>query len=207
MVVRERQRGAWDEPALGKVTVARVRRRVSCCSACSARWWTCGPSLLWFREVDYSQVFTGVLFTRVGLFFAFGLAMALIVADQSCPRLPAAPVVASPLSGAGFPRAVPDGGDAAGRHVDRALFSALVGAVHRAVRRRAVGVDWMMFRHGGEVRLGRPLPQGQRRASTSSSTRSSASCSGWASPRSWSPAAEHAGDVLPLRGSSSARPR
>ncbi|WFE23920.1 UPF0182 family protein [Solwaraspora sp. WMMD937] len=35
---------------------------------------------LWFEEVDYTQVFTGVLFTRLLLFAAVGLAMALVVA-------------------------------------------------------------------------------------------------------------------------------
>ena len=36
--------------------------------------------LLWFREVDYTQVYTGQLFTRVLLFLAVGAAMALLVA-------------------------------------------------------------------------------------------------------------------------------
>ena len=35
--------------------------------------------LMWFREVEYTQVFTGVLFTRVGLFLTVGLGMALLV--------------------------------------------------------------------------------------------------------------------------------
>jgi hypothetical protein len=39
--------------------------------------WT---EVLWYREVGYTQVFTGVLFTRVGLFLAVGLGMALIIA-------------------------------------------------------------------------------------------------------------------------------
>ena len=39
--------------------------------------WT---ELLWFREVEFTQVFTGVLFTRFGLFLVFGLGMALAVA-------------------------------------------------------------------------------------------------------------------------------
>jgi len=34
---------------------------------------------LWFKEVDYTQVFTGVLLTRVLLFGAAGLAMALVI--------------------------------------------------------------------------------------------------------------------------------
>lgn len=36
--------------------------------------------LLWFREVEYTQVFTGVLFTRTALFVVVGLGMALLVA-------------------------------------------------------------------------------------------------------------------------------
>jgi uncharacterized membrane protein (UPF0182 family) len=38
--------------------------------------WT---EVLWYREVGYTQVFTGVLFTRIGLFLAVGLGMALII--------------------------------------------------------------------------------------------------------------------------------
>lgn len=38
--------------------------------------WT---NLLWFDAVGYGQVFTHVLLTRVGMFFGFGIAMALIV--------------------------------------------------------------------------------------------------------------------------------
>ena len=38
--------------------------------------------LLWFREVDFTDVFTGVLFTRLLLFLAVGLAMALIIAGN-----------------------------------------------------------------------------------------------------------------------------
>lgn len=34
---------------------------------------------LWYDEVDYTQVFTGVLFTRLALFAAVGLAMALVI--------------------------------------------------------------------------------------------------------------------------------
>ncbi|BCB81579.1 hypothetical protein Pflav_079890 [Phytohabitans flavus] len=34
---------------------------------------------LWFDEVDYTQVYTGVLTTRILLFFAIGLAMAVVV--------------------------------------------------------------------------------------------------------------------------------
>jgi len=34
---------------------------------------------LWFDEVDYTQVYTGVLTTRLLLFFAIGLAMAVVV--------------------------------------------------------------------------------------------------------------------------------
>jgi uncharacterized protein len=34
---------------------------------------------LWFSEVHYTQVFTTVLWTRLGLFFVFGLAVALVV--------------------------------------------------------------------------------------------------------------------------------
>jgi len=34
---------------------------------------------LWFDEVDYTQVYTGVLSTRILLFFAIGLAMAVVV--------------------------------------------------------------------------------------------------------------------------------
>jgi uncharacterized protein len=36
--------------------------------------------LLWFREVEFTQIFTGVLFTRLGLFLAVGVGMALLVA-------------------------------------------------------------------------------------------------------------------------------
>src|ERR671917_15730 len=36
--------------------------------------------LLWYREVDFTGVFTGVLFTRLLLFLAIGLAMALVIA-------------------------------------------------------------------------------------------------------------------------------
>ncbi len=35
--------------------------------------------VLWFREVDYSQVFTGVLGARAAMFFLFGAGMAIIV--------------------------------------------------------------------------------------------------------------------------------
>ena len=38
--------------------------------------------LLWFREVDFAGVFTGVLVTRLLLFLAVGLAMALIIAGN-----------------------------------------------------------------------------------------------------------------------------
>ena len=38
--------------------------------------------LLWYREVDYTDVFTGVLLTRVLMFLAVGAAMALIVAGN-----------------------------------------------------------------------------------------------------------------------------
>jgi uncharacterized protein len=38
--------------------------------------------LLWFREVDFTNVFTGVLLTRLLLFLAIGLAMALIIAGN-----------------------------------------------------------------------------------------------------------------------------
>ncbi len=38
--------------------------------------------LLWFREVDFTGVFTGVLVTRLLLFLAVGLAMALIIAGN-----------------------------------------------------------------------------------------------------------------------------
>ncbi|WP_199736321.1 UPF0182 family protein [Micromonospora sp. HM5-17] len=37
---------------------------------------------LWFQEVDYTQVFTGVLVTRILLFVVVGLAMALLVAGN-----------------------------------------------------------------------------------------------------------------------------
>ncbi|HET6530784.1 MAG TPA: UPF0182 family protein [Actinoplanes sp.] len=38
--------------------------------------------LLWFREVDFTDVFTGVLLTRLVLFLVVGLAMALIIAGN-----------------------------------------------------------------------------------------------------------------------------
>ena len=38
--------------------------------------------LLWFREVDFTAVFTGVLLTRLLLFLAVGLAMALFIAGN-----------------------------------------------------------------------------------------------------------------------------
>ncbi|HLU44598.1 MAG TPA: UPF0182 family protein [Natronosporangium sp.] len=41
--------------------------------------WT---DILWYQEVGYTQVFTGVLFTRIGLFLAVGLGMALIIAGN-----------------------------------------------------------------------------------------------------------------------------
>jgi uncharacterized membrane protein (UPF0182 family) len=39
--------------------------------------WT---EVLWFQEVGYTRVYTGVLWTRIGLFLAIGLGMALIIA-------------------------------------------------------------------------------------------------------------------------------
>src|SRR5690606_7791847 len=36
--------------------------------------------LLWYREVGFSRVFTGVLFTRAGLFLVVGIGMGLLVA-------------------------------------------------------------------------------------------------------------------------------
>jgi hypothetical protein len=39
--------------------------------------WT---EVLWFDEVGYTRVFTGVIWTRVGLFMAVGLGMALVIA-------------------------------------------------------------------------------------------------------------------------------
>jgi hypothetical protein len=38
--------------------------------------------LLWYREVDFSRIFTGVLFTRAGLFLVIGLGMALLIAGN-----------------------------------------------------------------------------------------------------------------------------
>ncbi len=74
--------------------------------------------LLWFREVQFTNVFSGVLLTRLLLFLAVGLAMALIIADQPLPGVPAAAVAAPALGRAGHARALPDGAHPAARHLD-----------------------------------------------------------------------------------------
>ena len=63
---------------------------------------------LWFDEVKYTDVFTTVLRTRLLLFLAVGLAMAVVI-GATCGSLPAAPDAAAALRGAADAGALPDG--------------------------------------------------------------------------------------------------
>ena len=93
---------------------------------------------LWFDEVDYTDVFTGVLVTRLLLFLAIGLGDGAGHRRQPVPGLPAAAAAAAALGRAGHARALPDGHRAAAGHLDHAS-SPSSSASSPACPRRAAG--------------------------------------------------------------------
>jgi hypothetical protein len=107
--------------------------------------WT---DVLWYREVDYTQVFTGVLFTRVGLFAVFGVGMALIVALNLWLAYRMRPLLR------------PHSPEQASLERYRMLLTpriwlwiaVLAGLVGLFAGLTAQGrwQEWMLFRHGGE---------------------------------------------------------
>ena len=107
--------------------------------------WT---EILWFQEVDYSQVFTGVLFTRIGLFLMVGLGMALLVGLNLWLAYRLRPLLR------------PHSPEQASLERYRTLLTPHIG-VWIGVLAGVVGLfagltaqsrwdDWLMFRHGGE---------------------------------------------------------
>lgn len=107
--------------------------------------WT---EVLWFQEVEYSQVFTGVLFTRVGLFLMMGLGMALLVGLNLWLAYRLRPLLR------------PHSPEQASLERYRAVLTPHIG-LWIGVLAGTVGLfagltaqsrwdDWMMFRHGGE---------------------------------------------------------
>ena len=96
-----------------------------------AGFWT---DWLWYRSVNYSSVFTTTLWTKIGLFFVFGLLMAARGRLQHLAGPPAAPAAERHVDGAAEPRPLPDG--------HRAVQEVAAARDHRPGRpdRRRLGV-------------------------------------------------------------------
>ena len=75
---------------------------------------------LWFDEVRYTEVFTGVLLTRLVLFLAIGLGMAVIVGGNLWLAYRLRPRLRPHSVEQATPGALPDGAQPAARHLDRA---------------------------------------------------------------------------------------
>ncbi|QSB15670.1 UPF0182 family protein [Natronosporangium hydrolyticum] len=113
--------------------------------------WT---DILWYREVEFTQVFTGVLFARAGLFAAFGVGMALIVALNLWLAFRLRPLLR------------PHSPEQASLERYRMLLTpriglwiALVGGVvglFAGLTAQGRWPDWMLFRHGGEFNWSDP---------------------------------------------------
>ena len=86
---------------------------------------------LWYSSVGYSGVYDKMLWTRVGLFFGFGLLMAAQRRGEHGDRLPGAAVPPPRLPGADRSRPLPRRGRA-----DPHPAAGLGGRRDRAVRRR-----------------------------------------------------------------------
>jgi uncharacterized protein len=104
--------------------------------------------LMWFREVDYTQVFTGVLFTRGAMFLAVGIGMALLVALNLWLAYRLRPLLR------------PHSPEQQSLERYRQLFTPRIG-LWIAAAAALVGLfagltaqgrwqQWMLFRHGGE---------------------------------------------------------
>lgn len=107
--------------------------------------WT---DVLWYQEVGYTQVFTRMLFTRLGLFFALGLGMALVVAINLVLAYRMRPLLR------------PHSPEQASLERYRMLLTPRIG-LWIALLAGLVGLfagltaqgrweDWMMFRNGGD---------------------------------------------------------
>jgi hypothetical protein len=114
--------------------------------------WT---DVLWFQEVDYTRVFTGVLFTRIGLFLVIGLGMALLVAANLWLAFRLRPLLR------------PHSAEQASLERYRVVLTPRIG-VWIALLAGLVGLfagltaqgrwqEWLLFRHGG--RFGVEDPQ------------------------------------------------
>lgn len=147
MVVREGRPPLPGMSRRAKVTVAVVIGLIVLFSLLgyAVDLWT---ELLWFREVGYAQVFRGVLFTRVGLFLAIGLLMALLVAGNLYLAYRMRPLLR------------PHSPEQASLERYRTLVTPHIG-IWIGVLAAIVGLfagltaqgrwtDWMMFRNGGE---------------------------------------------------------
>jgi uncharacterized membrane protein (UPF0182 family) len=104
--------------------------------------------LLWYREVGFSRVFTGVLFTRAGLFLVVGIGMGLLVAANLWLAYRLRPLLR------------PHSLEQQSLERYRQVVTPRVG-VWIAVAAGLVGVfagmaaqsrwkEWLLFRHGGE---------------------------------------------------------
>jgi uncharacterized protein len=107
--------------------------------------WT---DLLWFREVEFTQVFTGVLFTRAALFTIVGVGMALVVGLNLWLAYRLRPLLR------------PHSPEQQSLERYRQLFGPRIG-LWIALAAGVVGLfagltaqgrwdQWMLFRHGGE---------------------------------------------------------
>jgi uncharacterized protein len=104
--------------------------------------------LMWFREVDYTQVFTGVLVTRGAMFLTVGIGMALLVALNLWLAYRLRPLLR------------PHSPEQQSLERYRQLFTPRIG-LWIAAAAALVGLfagltaqgrwqQWMLFRHGGE---------------------------------------------------------
>ena len=168
-----------------------------------AGFWT---DWLWYRSVNYSSVFTTTLWTKIGLFFVFGLLMAVAVgvniwlAHRLRPPLSAMSVEQQSLDRyrmgiAPYKKWLLIGDHRAGRP-DR-----------RRLRLRASGAPGCMWVNGVPFGTEGPAVPPGRRRSTPSTCPGTASCSASASPPRSCRLIAAALDALPVRRAAADQPR
>jgi uncharacterized membrane protein (UPF0182 family) len=114
--------------------------------------WT---EVLWYDEVGYTRVFTGVLFTRVGLFLVVGLGMALVVALNLWLAYRLRPLLR------------PHSPEQASLERYRMLLTPRIGlwigllaglvGLFAGLTAQGRWEDWLLFRHGGDFGYADPV--------------------------------------------------
>ncbi len=124
-------------------------------------------NVLWFDDIGFGSVYSRLIWTRIGLFVAFGAIMGAVVAVNMRRRLPAAAAVPPAVARAVRARPLPPGGHAdphlagrrprrAARDLRRHVRRGGVAHLHALAQRRAVRAQGRLLRQGHRLLRLRP---------------------------------------------------